>query len=90
MNATRLLIEGLVQGVGFRLFAERAAGALGIRGFVRNLADGRVEAVATGPPETVRLFVDRLREGPRAGRVDRIEISETALEDDCRGFEVRF
>ncbi len=90
MKATRLLITGTVQGVGFRAHAERAAGPLGIRGHVRNLPDGRVEVVAAGAPEDLSLFLQRVREGPRGGRVERIEVSETTLEDACAGFEIRF
>ena len=89
MKATRLLVRGLVQGVGYRFFAEREARDLGIRGYVRNLADGRVEAVAAGAPDRVRAFVQRLREGPRGGRVESVEVSETTLENDTGGFEIR-
>jgi len=90
MKATRLLITGIVQGVGFRYFAERSARELGLAGYVRNLQDGRVEVVASGPVERVRQLIDRLRIGPRAGKVDAIEILETDLEDGCDGFEIRF
>ena len=89
MRATRLLIRGSVQGVGFRFFAERAARGLGIRGYVRNLSDGRVEAVASGAPERVQVFIDRLGGGPSSGRVDGVEVSETDLPDDVCGFEIR-
>jgi acylphosphatase len=90
MMATRLLITGTVQGVGFRAHTERAAGPLGIRGHVRNLPDGRVEVVAAGAPDRLRLFIERVREGPRAGRVEGVEVSETTLEDACLGFEIHF
>jgi acylphosphatase len=89
MKATRLLIRGLVQGVGFRYFAERAARHLGLRGFVRNLPDGRVEAVASGPDEDIETFITQLRQGPAAGCVDGIETSETTLEDTVSRFEIR-
>ena len=46
MHATRFLVQGLVQGVGFRYFVYRSADRLGLSGFVRNLPDGRVEVVA--------------------------------------------
>ncbi len=91
MKATRVLVDGLVQGVGFRFFAERAARDLGVRGWVRNLPDGRVEAVAAGPGDRVEAFVDRLRRGPRGARVEGVETGEAELaEDDPRGFEIRF
>jgi acylphosphatase len=89
MKATRLLIRGLVQGVGYRYFAERAARHLGLRGFVRNLPDGRVEAVASGADEDIQTFITQLRQGPAAGRVHGIDISETTLEDTVSRFEIR-
>ena len=89
MTSKRLLIRGLVQGVGFRFFAERAARHRRLRGWVRNLADGRVEAVAAGPDEDVEAFIADLRQGPAAGRVDGIEIEETPLEATVTRFEIR-
>jgi acylphosphatase len=59
-----LWVSGSVQGVGFRLFAEREARRHGVAGFARNLADGRVEAVAEGPPGAVREFAAALGRGP--------------------------
>ena len=89
MRATRLLISGRVQGVGFRFHAEREALRLGILGHVRNLPDGRVEAVAAGPADRLQAFIERLREGPRGSRVDGVETSETTLHDGTHDFEIR-
>lgn len=89
MKATRILVSGIVQGVGFRFFAERAARELRLAGWVRNLADGRVEAVAAGPDEPLREFIDRLRLGPGAGSVDHLETMPATLPDDARGFTIR-
>lgn len=72
-------MTGQVQGVGFRYFAETTAIALGLRGFVRNLRDGRVEAVAEGAPEAVAAFEQALRQGPAHGRVDRVEVDAVEL-----------
>ena len=90
MKATRFLVSGVVQGVGYRLFTVRAARGLGIRGFTRNLPDGRVEVVAGGPPEAMRLFQEQLRKGPRGAVVHGVEASETELDPDVELFEVRF
>lgn len=77
-----------MQGVGYRYFAARAARELGIRGWVRNLADGRVEALASGPSEAVEAFLQRVREGPSHGRVANVEVLET--EEPVGGrFEIR-
>ena len=84
----RVLVEGRVQGVGYRYFAARAARELGLRGWVRNLADGRVEAHAAGEAAAVRAFVERLREGPPHGQVHRIEVLE-AEGPEGEGFEIR-
>ena len=90
MKATRLLVRGIVQGVGYRMFAARVARTLGLKGFVRNLDDGRVEAVAAGPAEIIERFRANLRKGPPGGRVDGIEASEDEFDDGgLQGFEIR-
>jgi acylphosphatase len=89
MKAIRVLVRGLVQGVGYRYFAERAARHLGLRGFVRNLADGRVEAVAAGSADDIDAFLAHLRQGPAAGRVEGLEVFETTLEETVSRFEIR-
>ena len=89
MKAIRVLVRGLVQGVGYRYFAERAARHLGLRGYVRNLADGRVEAVAAGEDEAIEAFVEQLRQGPAAGSVAGLEVSPTTLEETVTRFEIR-
>ena len=90
MKATRLLVRGIVQGVGYRMFAARVARRLALHGYVRNLADGRVEAVATGPAEIIERFVADLRIGPPGGRVDGIDASEIEFTDGgLHGFEIR-
>lgn len=65
----RFLVEGRVQGVGFRAATSATARDMGLRGWVRNLADGRVEVVACGPPESVNSLRLWLHEGPSAARV---------------------
>jgi len=89
MKATRFLVSGIVQGVGYRFFAARSARSLGIRGFVRNLPDGRVEVVAAGPEDALRRFEDELRQGPAGALVDGAAVSEMTLDRDPDGFEIR-
>ena len=72
----RYLVLGAVQGVGFRWFVLKRAHALGLRGFVRNLADGRVEVVASGPAETLHSLERLLLEGPEGADVTGVEKSE--------------
>jgi len=69
MNAKRYFVSGEVQGVGYRFFAVRVAQRLGISGFVRNLADGRVEVYAIGDPDQQDDLRAALEQGPRASRV---------------------
>ena len=68
----RIWVEGRVQGVGFRMFAFRRARSLGLLGYVRNLPDGRVEAVVEGPDAAIEVFVRELKKGPRRARVDAV------------------
>ena len=76
MTARRAIVQGRVQGVGFRFFAERAARELGVRGWVRNRPDGTVEALAEGEDAALQTFIERLKRGPLSSRVDRVEVAE--------------
>jgi acylphosphatase len=73
IQARRFLVRGRVQGVGFRWFVEREARTLGIAGWVRNNADSSVEVLAMGTSDQLTGLRSRLREGPRAARVDDVE-----------------
>jgi acylphosphatase len=85
-KTVRLRITGEVQGVGYRLWAMRTAASLGVRGWVRNRADGSVEVLAIGPSETVADFVAACRQGPRAAHVTAVSVAE-AEDDGSRGFD---
>jgi acylphosphatase len=87
-RTVRLRIEGRVQGVGYRVFVERNAVALGLDGWVRNRRDGGVEAVVSGASAAVDDLIARCRTGPSASRVDRVEVLP---EDEAvaPGFRVR-
>jgi acylphosphatase len=74
--ARRILVCGRVQGVGYRFFAERAARDAGVKGWVRNLPDGTVESAVEGDDSAVAAFLDRLREGPRSGRVTELRVED--------------
>lgn len=71
--ARKFFVSGDVQGVGFRFFAQRAAARHQVTGYVRNLADGRVEALAEGTPESVEAFKHELATGPAFSRVQTVE-----------------
>ena len=76
--ARKFFIGGDVQGVGYRFFAQRVAARHQVTGYVRNLADGRVEAVAEGTLENIEGFKHDLATGPGYARVEQIE--ELSLE----------
>jgi len=71
---TRVLVTGRVQGVGFRWAVEDEARDAGVTGWVRNLPDGRLEAVFEGEEESVRRMVGFCRRGPAAARVDDVQM----------------
>lgn len=77
MNITKhIYISGHVQGVGFRYYTRKNAMELGITGWVKNLPDGRVEAVLQGPKEHVCSLITRIKKGPIYSSVSRVEVSE--------------
>ena len=71
--ARKFFISGDVQGVGFRFFVQRAAARHQVVGYVKNLDDGRVEALAEGPLPSVEAFKHDLATGPRFSSVDHVE-----------------
>ena len=73
MIARRFFVNGIVQGVGFRYFAQRAAAKHQVKGFVRNMPDGRVETFVQGSESQVNGFRDDIATGPRFSKVDEIE-----------------
>jgi acylphosphatase len=75
MIRRRVLVQGHVQGVFFRETARRRAASAGVAGWIRNNADGSVEAVFEGDPEAVERLVGFCREGPRGARVDWVDVS---------------
>jgi acylphosphatase len=80
MVCKKCLVGGRVQGVFYRATAARRAAELGIRGYARNLADGRVEVLACGDDQAVSAFVKWLWIGSSASKVTSVEVSDAALE----------
>jgi acylphosphatase len=85
----RLVIAGRVQGVAFRAHAADEAARLGVSGWVANLADGRVEAVAEGERPAVEAFVAWCRRGPRLAQVDRVDEVWEDHRGEFASFDVR-
>ncbi len=84
----RYVVTGRVQGVGFRWFVEREARALELGGWVRNRADGSVEVLASGTNQQLNALYDKLKEGPRASRVDNVEVEQAAPLKDAGTFRI--
>ncbi len=89
-QALHVYISGLVQGVGFRYAVYRHAGSLGLRGWVRNTPDGRVEAQVEGEREVLERMLEWCRQGPVLSRVDKVDSAWTQATGSFEGFEITF
>jgi acylphosphatase len=83
--AKRYFVSGMVQGVGYRFFTQRAAERLKISGFVRNLWDGRVEVFAMGTPDQHKEFRRLLERGPMGSDVTEVSEEPAAAEAQYEG-----
>jgi acylphosphatase len=85
---TRVIVHGAVQGVFFRDTCRRVAEQAGVSGWVRNLADGSVEAVFEGEPDAVHQMVEWCRSGPPLANVEKVE-EHTEAPERPRKFKIR-
>ena len=83
------LISGRVQGVGFRMFVHRQATHLRLKGWVRNLNDGRVEAIAQGPLEWLKKLEDLIKTGPPRAIVESLQVGEKIKGSSLAEFTVK-
>ncbi len=88
-SASRWVVRGRVQGVGFRRFVLRTARGLGLAGWVANQADGSVAVAAAGGPAALADLAAALAEGPMLARVDGIECVWAGEDPGWSGFEIR-
>lgn len=86
-TAVHVIIEGRVQGVGYRAWVEREAKARGLAGWVRNRGDGSVEAVFCGEADEIRAMVEACQKGPRLAAVRGIKTAAHP-QQDWTGFAV--
>jgi acylphosphatase len=86
-KSVRLYIKGIVQGVFFRSLIKDNAEKLDVRGFTRNLEDGRVEVFLEGDPEKVNQMIEICRKGPKYSQIHDIEIIPEKFQD-LKGFKV--
>ena len=88
MTRADLLISGRVQGVFYRASAQQEAMRLGLAGEIRNLPDGRVEAVVEGPKERIEEFIEWCKRGPPAAEVEHVRVQWSAARGEFRTFMV--
>jgi len=89
LSGVHLLIEGRVQGVGFRYFVMEKALALGLTGWVRNTPDGRVETTASGPRPALDKLLKAVEHGPALAQVSRVSAEWRAADPSFKTFDVR-
>ena len=89
MRAVRVVVNGHVQGVGYRWFTRDAARAAGIAGWVRNRHNGSVEAVLQGADDSVEAVLAAMQAGPDRSRVEDLSISDAAADPAVTAFELR-
>ncbi|OGU13574.1 MAG: hypothetical protein A2X61_02085 [Ignavibacteria bacterium GWB2_35_12] len=83
------IVEGLVQGVGFRYFVYHTAQSLGLKGFTRNLWDGTVYVIAEGNKQSVEQLHKQLQKGPMMAHVESIQVEYNKPANEFEGFEIR-
>jgi acylphosphatase len=83
-------ISGIVQGVAFRYYTRRQATRLGLTGWVRNLRDGRVEAIFEGDETQVEDMLAWCREGPPGARVDDLNMEKSQASGEFTTFDITF
>jgi len=89
-SGAEILVEGSVQGVGYRYFAQRKAQALGLFGYAANLRDGRVRVRVEGNREIIEEYVRDLEKGPPLARVARVDTTWCPFTGKFKGFAIRF
>jgi acylphosphatase len=85
----RAIVSGYVQGVGFRMWAQRRARALGLVGYARNLQDGSVEVVGDGSRAQLERYVATLRRGPESADVRSLQLRWETCAGEFDRFEIR-
>jgi acylphosphatase len=88
MKIAHVFISGFVQGIGFRQFIRNNALGLGVSGWVRNLPDGRVEAVLQGGKEDIQKLIQLSRKGPFLAEVENVEVRWEKVNEKLEGFEI--
>lgn len=86
----KIITSGNVQGIGYRFFALEAAQALGVKGWVRNIAGGKVESLARGRKDLVEAFIEKLKEGPAYSVVTDVDVAFLECGEKFNDFRVTY
>ncbi len=86
----KVIVKGRVQGVFYRAHTQRQADRLGVKGYVKNLPDGSVEAVFKGDPQSVSQMVEWCRKGPAASNVEDVLTQSRKDLSNFKNFEIRY
>ncbi len=89
-SRVHVYISGKVQGVFFREYTRRKAKNLGIKGWVRNLPDGRVEAIFEGEKEKIKEMIEWCHTGSPYSKVEKVEVTEEEYKGEFEDFEIRW
>jgi acylphosphatase len=86
----QIIVEGRVQGVGYRYFTQMKAVQYGIHGWVKNRSDGKVEMITSGTKDNLDKFVEDIRRGNPFSIVENIEINEIETEEVYQSFTIKY
>ncbi len=90
IKQAKVIFSGRVQGVWFRAFTSEAAVAANLTGWVRNLPDGSVEALFEGDENTIKMVIEKCRQGPPSARVENVETSWDIASNEFASFNIRY
>ena len=90
MKNLEIIVSGRVQGVCYRAFVLHRANELNIKGYAKNLMNGKVKVIASGEDNALNIFIDMLKEGPPMARIDNIRTSEIIIGEEFSGFSIKY
>lgn len=90
VSGAKIMVSGYVQGVGYRYFALDAAAALGVKGYVRNIAGGKVEVYAEGEKSLIEELIGKLRQGPFNSQVSDVDVTYVEAENKYADFSLAY
>ncbi|MBB5174677.1 acylphosphatase [Texcoconibacillus texcoconensis] len=82
-------VSGRVQGVGFRFFTQQIATEYHLTGWVRNCSDGTVELEAEGGPQNIKSFLEKVKKGTIAAKVEHINVNDIPVRNEEKGFNIK-